>query len=90
MVDCKKRSFFDVFKLELVKGAMLSTPNEFPIIRRTDFKPKVAIPFSDAAKASKAKKFEQWVHFYVDDYVFSVCGAILSDILKCLNVLMVL
>jgi len=57
----------DVFKSGLVKGAKFSANYEFPIIRRTDFKPTKAIPFE---KAATAKDHNQWVHFYTHDINF--------------------
>jgi len=67
MVDFQKQPRLDVFKSELVKGAFLSSKHEFPIVRKTDFKPESAIPFE---KASKCTKHDQWVHFFTHDRQF--------------------
>ncbi|MCL2874268.1 MAG: DUF4417 domain-containing protein [Defluviitaleaceae bacterium] len=57
----------DVFKSWLVCGASFSDVNEFPLIKRTDFKPTAAIPFN---LAKRSKDHEQWLHFYEYDYLF--------------------
>jgi hypothetical protein len=57
----------DVFNSYLVQGACFSSNYEFPIIRRTDFVPKEAIPFD---KAFRTINHEQWVHFYIHDVQF--------------------
>ncbi|MDL2226528.1 DUF4417 domain-containing protein [Deltaproteobacteria bacterium OttesenSCG-928-M10] len=61
----KKRE--DVFNSELVMGASFSSKYEFPILLPTNFKPSEAIPFKYALRA---KKRNQWVHFFIDDYQF--------------------
>ena len=67
MVDFDKQPRLDVFKSELVKDAYFSPVHEFPLIKRTDFKPEKAIPFE---KASTSKALNQWVHFYTHDRNF--------------------
>ncbi|MCL2703244.1 MAG: DUF4417 domain-containing protein [Defluviitaleaceae bacterium] len=67
MVDFEKQPRLDVFKSELVKGVFLSSTYEFPIVKKTDFKPEMAIPFE---KASKCNMHDQWVHFFTHDRQF--------------------
>jgi len=62
--DCPR---LDVFKSGLVLGADFSPIYEFPLIKRTNFKPIKAIPFE---KAGKTKVLDQWVHFYTHDRNF--------------------
>lgn len=57
----------DVFKSDLVCGAHFSPKYEFPLIKRTDFEPTEGIPFH---VATKAKNYDQWIHFYIHDYLF--------------------
>ena len=66
-MDFLEKPWLDVFKSGLVKGANFSSVYEFPILKRAEFKPMKAIPFS---RATKAKDNMQWVHFYIDDYRF--------------------
>jgi len=57
----------DVFKSNLVRGARFSPKHELPIVKRTDFKPREAVPLSIAPRA---KDHNQWLHFYEHDYLF--------------------
>lgn len=67
MTDFSKQPRLDVFKSNLVKGAYFSPTYEFPLIKRTSYKPEKAIPFD---KASASKNLEQWIHFYIHDRNF--------------------
>ncbi|MFV0425211.1 MAG: DUF4417 domain-containing protein [Bacilli bacterium] len=59
----------NVFKSDLVKEARFSEKYEFPIIKRTNFKPKKAVPFGEI-RNKKIVQTETWVHFYMHDYKF--------------------
>lgn len=48
-------------------GAAFSDKWELPVLKKVDFKPKKAIPFD---KALKSDDYDQWVHFYIHDYLF--------------------
>lgn len=63
----KKQLPKDVFKAFLVNESEFSDNLEFPIIKKTNLKALKAIPFD---KALKTNNFEQWVHFYIHDYMF--------------------
>ncbi len=67
MTDFLECPRLDVFKSGLVKDALFSPVNEFPLIKRTDFKPIKAIPFD---KSIRSKDYDQWIHFYIHDYCF--------------------
>jgi len=57
----------DVFKSGLVNGACFSQKYEFPIVKRTSFKPSEGIPFN---MRNRTKNHDQWLHFYEHDYQF--------------------
>ncbi len=57
----------DVFNAFLVAYAVYAGLFEFPVIKPTNCIPNRLIPFS---KAISSKDFNQWVHFYEDDYLF--------------------
>jgi len=66
-MDYEKNPILDVFKTELVQDAHFTQKHEMPILKRVDFTPSEAIPFNFA---TRAKNFEQWLHFYINDYCF--------------------
>lgn len=72
----------DVFKSFLVEKAEFSEKWEFPILRKTEWKPEKAIPFE---KAMHTKDQEQWVHFYMDDYKFERIWNNPKQYLNCLK-----
>lgn len=57
----------DAFRSQLLKGAMFSEPNEFPLLKKSICKPSAAIPFE---KAIKSAVTDQWIHFYMHDRKF--------------------
>ncbi len=57
----------DVFNAFLVSMATYAGFFEFPRIKPTYIVPEKIIAFS---KALSSKEYDQWVHFYEDDYVF--------------------
>lgn len=57
----------DVFNSFLVRFAEYASIFDFPVIRATNSIPNRVIPFS---KAISCKDYNQWVHFYEDDYLF--------------------
>ena len=67
MTDFNKNPRLDVFKSELVRDAYFSSNYEFPLLKKTSFKPTRAIPFD---KITGTKDYEQWIHFYIHDYSF--------------------
>jgi len=67
MQDINKNPMLDVFNADIVKGARFSIKYEFPIIQKTGYKPTTAIPFNIARRS---KKLDQWLHFYIYDYLF--------------------
>ena len=67
MQDINKNSRLDVFNAGLVKGAKFSGRHEFPILKKTEYRPSCAIPFN---AAKRSRKQDQWLHFYIYDYLF--------------------
>ena len=67
MATSEKRQRADVFKSGFVQDAHFSSVYEFPLLRRTEYKPNKAIPFD---KATRSTKFDHWVHFYIHDKQF--------------------
>ena len=59
----------DVFKAFLVKNAKYEGELEIPVIKGIKDVPNKLISFIDAMKNS-TKDFNQWVHFYIDDFHF--------------------
>lgn len=59
----------DVFKAFLVKNANYEGELEIPVIKGIKNIPNKVISFIDAMKKS-TKDFNQWVHFYIDDFHF--------------------
>ena len=62
-----RRNCRDVFNSFLVRFAEFAGLFEFPIIKLTNCIPNRLIPFS---RAISSKDYNQWVHFYEDDYLF--------------------
>lgn len=57
----------DVFNAFLVSDATYSGLYEFPELKPTYYIPNKVISFS---KAISSKDYNQWIHFYEDDYLF--------------------
>lgn len=66
-VCSQRKSCKDVFNAFLVRMATYAGLFEFPCISPTYDVPKRLIPFS---KAVSCKDYNQWVHFYENDYLF--------------------
>ena len=62
-----KKSCRDVFNSFLVCFAFYSGVFEFPTLYPTYWVPNKLIAFS---KALKSKDYDQWIHFYEEDYLF--------------------
>ena len=69
MLKCnsKRNSCKDVFNAFLVKNANYDGDLEIPKLKSVDFVPNKLISFS---KSLSSKDFNQWVHFYEDDFLF--------------------
>ena len=67
LTNYSRRNCRDVFKSFLVRFAEYAGLFEFPVIKPTKSIPNRLIPFS---KAISSKDYDQWVHFYEDDYLF--------------------
>lgn len=67
LINSKRKSCKDVFNAFLVSCANYAGVFEIPEIQPTYDIPDRIIVFS---KAISCKDFEQWVHFYEDDYLF--------------------
>lgn len=65
--NCKRKSCKDVWNAFLVATASYGGPFEFPAIVPSWSVPNRLIAFS---KAVSCKDFDQWIHFYEDDYFF--------------------
>ena len=65
--NSQRRGCIDVFNAFLVSTATYAGIFEFPRILPTYGTPKKVIAFS---KAISCKDYDQWVHFYEDDYLF--------------------
>ena len=66
-INAQRKSCKDVFNAFLVLLATYAGIFEFPRIRPTYDVPNRVIVFS---KALSCKDYDQWVHFYEDDYLF--------------------
>lgn len=62
-----RRGCRDVFNASLVVDAEYDGMFEFPRINPTYLMPNRLIPFS---KALSCSDYDQWIHFYEDDYLF--------------------
>ncbi len=67
LVNSLRSNCKDVFNAFLVRLAVYAGIFEFPVIRATYKIPNRLIPFS---KALSSNDYDQWVHFYEDDYLF--------------------
>lgn len=67
LVNSLRSNCKDVFNSFLVRLAAYAGIFEFPVIRATHKIPNRLIPFS---KALSSNDYDQWVHFYEDDYLF--------------------
>ena len=67
--QCDRAGCKDVFKAFLVKNANYEGELEIPVIKGIKNIPNKVISFIDAMKNS-TKDFNQWVHFYIDDFHF--------------------
>lgn len=67
LVNSLRSNCKDVFNAFLVRLAVYAGVFEFPVIRATYKIPNRLIPFS---KALSSNDYDQWVHFYEDDYLF--------------------
>ena len=67
LVNSLRSNCKDVFNAFLVRLAAYAGIFEFPVIRATHKIPNRLIPFS---KALSSNDYDQWVHFYEDDYLF--------------------
>ncbi len=66
-INSARRGCKDVFNAFLVSTATYDGLFEFPCIAACNEVPRRVISFS---KAISCKDYEQWVHFYEDDYLF--------------------
>lgn len=66
-INSQRKCCKDVFNAFLVAFATYAGIFEFPRIRPTYFIPNSVIAFS---KAISCKDYDQWVHFFEDDYLF--------------------
>lgn len=57
----------NIFKTDLIEGAMLDGEFGFPVIHRTNAEPQRLISFD---KAIASRDVSQWVHFYIPDPLF--------------------
>lgn len=67
LINASRSSCHDVFKSFLVNDAEYAGIFEMPVIKPTNSIPNRLIPFS---KAKYSKDYDQWIHFYEDDYLF--------------------
>ena len=67
MEAASKSRAMNVFKTDLLKDAYFSISHEFPMLKKSTYKAKTALPFD---RAIKSTIFEQWVHFYIHDTQF--------------------
>lgn len=67
LLNCMRQNCRDVFNSFLVHMARYAGLFDFPVIEPTNCIPNRLIPFS---KAISSNDYDQWVHFYEDDYLF--------------------
>ena len=67
MINSQRKGCKDVFNAFLVAVAHYAGFLEFPVIECTNWIPNRLIAFS---KAVSCKDFDQWIHFFEDDYLF--------------------
>lgn len=66
-INSQRKSCKDVFNAFLVVVARYAGLFEFPVINRTNWIPNRLIAFS---KAVSSNDYDQWIHFFEDDYLF--------------------
>lgn len=66
-INSQRKSCKDVFNAFLVASATYAGEYEFPCIGATEQIPNRLISFT---KALTTTDFDQWIHFYEDDYLF--------------------
>ena len=66
-VNSQRKCCKDVFNAFLVSSATYAGDYEFPCISATEQIPNRLISFT---KALATTDFDQWIHFYEDDYLF--------------------
>ena len=66
-INSQRKSCIDVFNAFLVAFATFAGIFEFPCIKATYDIPNKLVSFS---KCISCKDYNQWVHFYEDDYLF--------------------
>lgn len=66
-VNCTRKGCKDVFKSFLVRFSIFAGIFDFPVIQPIQEIPNRLISFS---KAISCKDYDQWIHFYEDDYLF--------------------
>ena len=64
-INSERKNCKDVFKTVLLENVKYAGEFEFPVIHTCDEEPNRLIRFSDAISS---KDYDQWVHFYEDDY----------------------
>ena len=67
LINSQRKGYRDVFNSFLVSLAYYAGTFEFPIIQPTYWIPNRLIAFS---KAVSNTDYDQWIHFYEDDYRF--------------------
>lgn len=66
-LNCRRKGCKDVWNAFLVSMAYYAGLFEFPVIQPTRWVPNRLVAFS---KAIRCNDFDQWVHFFEDDYLF--------------------
>lgn len=67
MVNSQRSGCIDVFNAFMVEDASYNGMFEIPHLKAADYLPNKLIPFS---KAMSSNDYNQWIHFYEDDYLF--------------------
>lgn len=62
-----EKKYDELFQADLLHGAELIGPYEFPRIKATSSIPETVVPFD---KAISGKNTTSWVHFFEDDFAF--------------------
>jgi hypothetical protein len=65
--NCTRKGCKDIFRAFLVKDADYEGEEEIPCVRTSNLIPTRAVAFS---KATFQTDYNQWLHFYEDDYKF--------------------
>ena len=66
-LNCERKSCYDVFNSFLVANSTYVGMFEIPEIKATYDIPNKLISFSEAISC---REYNQWIHFYEDDYKF--------------------